>query len=157
MIPESPSASLLSCYLQHWVSVRQEQSNKSELFLIRVPWVCRRQNPILLNCYFFSHHITSHHLHPNKLWPDIWVLTSVCTVGVRRGAKSTHTAIKDDNNAVHVGNFGHRSAILLTFIGSNQCLLDCINSGRRAQSASQTSQIRITQVRHSFYKTSAVI
>lgn len=119
---------------------------KSEIFLIRVTWVYRRQNPILLNCYFFSHHSTSIHSNSDQTF-------GCFALGVRRGAKSTHTAIKDDNSAVQVGNFGHGSAILLTFIGSNQCLLDCINSGRGAQSASQTSQIRITQVSHSFCRT----
>lgn len=46
----------------------------------------------------------------------------------RRGVRTTHAAIKHDNSAVLTENFGRRSTILLTFIGSHQYLLWCINT-----------------------------
>lgn len=55
---------------------------------------------------------------------------------------NTHTAIKDDNSTVQTGNFGHRSAILLAFIGSYQWRLKCINTEGWTQSVSQESHIK---------------
>lgn len=65
--------------------------------------------------------------------PSLWATWS---------QNNTHTAIKDDNSAVQTGNFGHRSAILLAFIGSYQWRLNCINTEEWTQSVSQESHIK---------------
>lgn len=118
---------------------------QSRFFLhLNCSWVRRRQNQelLVLKSNYSSHN--SDALTQCRLWSDIlgvpnfWPVLAVCTFSVRRGAKITHTAIKDDNNTVHAGNFGRRSAILLTFIGSHQCHLNCINTEWRDQSVSQS-------------------
>lgn len=138
MIPEWLLACLLSCYQQRCVCDREPQCKK-----FRVSSDLSHQTAAE------SHFIWGTVLNLPHDWealtPPSLPHTGMCPFSVRRGAILTRTAIKDDNNTVHVGNFGHRSGILLTFIGSNRWHVSRINTERGAQSVSQTS--RITEVR----------